>query len=555
MRRAFLVLLAGVASTAVVLGWAAPAQAATAAARTAVGTVDVEATLSREGVLTVKQTFELSSSGPSTLSQEIPRRTDRDGSRYSYDLSDVAVTVDGEQVSPTLSRTPQTTRLTVPAQGATTVVVEYTVTGATVATVDGRVDLTWPLLDGLNVDVARVTGEVQVPAGAVNYVCQAGVPGALLRCSTYSGGTHGSTALTFTHHQLAAGQSLQASVLFADGMVTVTEQVVPVRTLGRAFTVGWAQLGAMAGVLVVGAVLLLLGWRRVRTAGYRGTPVVVAELTGDDGHVALRADPSVRPGMVGTLVDSQVDPADILATVLDLAQRGHLRITELATSAYQAPDWTFTRLDGEDDLKGYERLLLDALTTSQVKVCDLSASVGESIGAVQRAVYDEVLSAGWYSRLPSTRPRAVPWAWTGIAAATVAAGALVALTTFALAGLALVAVAVVALAVAAQVLPVTPTGAAVCAGLTDLSAQLHTHPVPEPGQGQYAQISRILPYAVVLGGWDRWLEALAAADDDPDPDPTDLSWYHAPADWHLRDLPDSLDSFITVVTGRLFARS
>ena len=63
-----------------------------------------------------------------------------------------------------------------------------------------------------------------------------------------------------------------------------------------------------------------------------------------------------------------------------------------------------------------------------------------------------------------------------------------------------------------------------------------------------------LPYAVVLGGWERWLQALVASDDDGDADPEDLSWYHAPADWHLAELPASLDAFATTVRGRLFAR-
>ena len=568
MRRAFLGLLSGFVAAAV-LSWAAPATAAdpTPSAGTA-DAVDIAATLSSDGVLTVEQTFTFASSGPSTLSQEVPRSTDRDEMRYSYDVSDVTATVDGAQVSPALSDTSEATQVSVPVDGAATVVVKYTVAGTTAATVDGRVDFTWPLLNGLNVDVARVTGAVQAPAGAVDYRCQAGVPGALLTCGTYSGGTHGSTALTFTHDQLAAGQSLQATLVFTSESMAVTGQAVPVPPvvvtdaggLGRAFTVGWAQVGATAAVLVVGAAALFFWWRRVRTGGYRGTPVVVADLVhDDDGHVTLVAGPSGRPGMVGTLVDSHVDPADILATILDLAQRGHLRITELPTSTYQVADWTFTRLGDDADAEGladYERLLLDALTTSEVKVSDLSASVRESVGAVQRALYDEVVSAGWYSRLPSARPKAVLWAWAGVALAVVVAGVLAVLTTFALAGLALAAVAVVALAVASGVHHVTAAGAAAHAGLADLSAQLHDCPVSDVEEGrEFAEISRILPYAVVLGGWDRWVQALAAADDDPDPDPTDLPWYHAPEGWHLRDLPHSLDSFITVVTGRLFARS
>ncbi|MCL2850175.1 MAG: DUF2207 domain-containing protein [Micrococcales bacterium] len=553
MRRVTRFVLAGAVGAVCLVG-AAPAHSAPAAS---IDEVDVQAALTSKGVLSVEQTFTLGSSAPPTLSQDIPRHTDTDGMRYSYDVTDISATVDGKNVTPKQSRTAHATRVSVPVAGATTVVVTYQVTGATVATVDDRVSFVWPVLNGLNADVDRVTGVVDVPVGAVFFDCQAGPPGGLLRCSTYCGGTHECRSLTFTHTGLAAGEALEAEVAFPSNVMEVTEQVSKLRTLADSFTLGAAELGALGAIVVAGGVLLFLWWRRARTAGYDGTPVAVASLTSDDGRVRLTVEPTGRPGMIGTIVDSQVDPADILATILDLAQRGFVRITELRTSTYQASDWRFTRLEAdESELMTYERLLLDTLTTSEVTVSDLCTSVGESIAAVQDAVYDEVLAAGWYSRLPSARPAAVLWAWGGIAAAVVAAGVLAAWTTFGLAGLGLIAVAVVALAVAAQVPALTSTGAAVCAGLAGLAEQLHTCPVDGVDAGEeYTKISQILPYAVVLGGWDRWLEALVAADPDPDPDSTDLSWYHAPDDWHMQDLPHSLDSFITVVTGRLFTRS
>ena len=64
----------------------------------------------------------------------------------------------------------------------------------------------------------------------------------------------------------------------------------------------------------------------------------------------------------------------------------------------------------------------------------------------------------------------------------------------------------------------------------------------------------MLPYAIVLGGTERWLSALVDTDTDAGPDPEDLSWYHGPDDWHLRDLPGSLQNFLTTVSGTLFGR-
>jgi hypothetical protein len=74
-----------------------------------------------------------------------------------------------------------------------------------------------------------------------------------------------------------------------------------------------------------------------------------------------------------------------------------------------------------------------------------------------------------------------------------------------------------------------------------------------PGR-ELSEISELLPYAVVLGGHQRWLDAIVAADDDTDEDRYDLGWYHGPDGWHLRDLPGSLKNFITTVSGELFSR-
>jgi hypothetical protein len=74
-----------------------------------------------------------------------------------------------------------------------------------------------------------------------------------------------------------------------------------------------------------------------------------------------------------------------------------------------------------------------------------------------------------------------------------------------------------------------------------------------PGR-EVHELSEVLPYAVVLGGADRWLNAIVATVGDAAADSKDLPWYHGPQDWHLRDLPDSLRNFITTVSGSLFSR-
>lgn len=88
-----------------------------------------------------------------------------------------------------------------------------------------------------------------------------------------------------------------------------------------------------------------------------------------------------------------------------------------------------------------------------------------------------------------------------------------------------------------------------------MRSDLLTHPTHQmpPGR-ELHELSEVLPYAVVLGGTDRWLDAIVASDTDVDPDPHDLPWYRGPEGWHLHDLPASLRNFVTTVSGTLFSR-
>ena len=101
-----------------------------------------------------------------------------------------------------------------------------------------------------------------------------------------------------------------------------------------------------------------------------------------------------------------------------------------------------------------------------------------------------------------------------------------------------------------------PEGTSVLRGLEVLAMNLQTQPTDHvPKADAYAEISRVLPYAIVLGGSERWLHAMVEADNDPGvPDPDDLGWYRAPETWQLSDLPASLDAFITTMEGKLYGR-
>lgn len=113
------------------------------------------------------------------------------------------------------------------------------------------------------------------------------------------------------------------------------------------------------------------------------------------------------PGTAGTLVDNSVDMRDITATLVDLAVRGYLRIEEEEQGAiarvFTKPDYRFVRLDGDTSvLKPHERRLLHGLFGGlrEVTTDDLENSFYREIPKIKRAIYDELIEEGYYSKRP-----------------------------------------------------------------------------------------------------------------------------------------------------------
>ena len=182
--------------------------------------------------------------------------------------------------------------------------------------------------------------------------------------------------------------------------------------MARAFSARPLPLALALGLLVLGAIGLFLLHRRTGR-----TPARPARSAGSAsscptgaGQSEFRVVGDIRPGHVGTVADERVDPIDVTATLVDLAVRGHLKITELPRSGeFARTDWELTRASGgPNGLRPFESQLLDGIAPqgASVKVSELPSRVNESIGGVQNALYDEVVSNGWFERRPdATRSR------------------------------------------------------------------------------------------------------------------------------------------------------
>jgi hypothetical protein len=538
--------------------------APSARAADGVATYTATAVVNADGTIAVKASLGFGGTVPASVQQVFGTATRTpDDMEYRYTVTDVAASAGGKDLGAKVTTGASSTTVDIPTAGvAGPVELAYTVHGAAIATAGDTVTVSWPLLQGLNLPVATFDAEVQVPGLFTAVDCAAGDPAAPGVCTYYQGGTHDHPSPVFHHEPVAPGQVVIATLRFPKGTVAVNQDLRQLWTLDRAFSAAPLPLGIAAALLLLGGLALWGAHRRIGSdAGAAAEPILVAAFHPvGPGQSEFRVQEGIRPGEVGTLADERVDPVDVTATLLDLAVRGHLRISELPRESVHAPtDWTFARREGHDKLLAYEHTLLDAVAPVQgepVRVSNLAGSVGSVIGQVQSELYDEVVGRGWFAGRPdATRNRWARIGWAGLGLAVVVTVLLAAFTMFGLAGLALVALALGVVVIAQEMPARTATGTGVLHGLDVLRGSLLTQPVDTLPTGKgYAQLSSILPYAIVLGGKDRWLKAVADSDDDDVSDSTDLDWYHAPDGWNLADLPASLANFVTTVQGTLFSR-
>ena len=145
-----------------------------------------------------------------------------------------------------------------------------------------------------------------------------------------------------------------------------------------------------------------------------------------EGSYVVRYEPvdGTSPAELGTLVDNKADMEDVTATLVDLAVRGYIHITELTEKHLfgltKSTDYQFDiirkRSDWKD-LKPHEVSYLDALGQAapsdaySVKVSELKDRFYKFLPEIKNAIYDRLVEAGYYRE----RPDKTLGKWIGMA--------------------------------------------------------------------------------------------------------------------------------------------
>ncbi|GAA1639493.1 DUF2207 domain-containing protein [Kribbella alba] len=551
MRRLLPAALFVSASTAFVALGTVPAHAAD----DRITAYSAEATLTRDGVLQVKETVELTA-GSDTFRRTLTNRVRSDADRDRiYDIKDVLATVNGKPAEGFENAGVDNGRqLSLKVPGQAKIVYSYTVDNVVADSTEGR-EVSWPVVQGFPTVVPKAAVTVNVPF-ATWVTCFAGRVGSGMPCT--SSQLAESAALQIEQNGVPAGGRLTFLTGLSDQATVQPNAQFKTRwTLGHAFTVDGATLGLSGLLLGLGVLAAAALWFfRGRDAGKTTSagperPVLDAA----DGPQFAAPD-GIRPGQLGTVVDETADVVDITATLLDLAVRNYLTIEELPRETqFGKLDWRLQRLNaGGPELLSYEKALQDAVFADgdNVLVSELGPALRPRLALVREQLYSDVVTQGWFA----SRPDAVRNRWTTAGLVLLGAGVVLTIvlavaTKFGLVGFAVM-LAGVALTLAGQVAPArTARGAAVLgrvAGLQRYLTDQTSADLPQSHRLEFA--SRCLPYAAVLGLTEKWALEIAATDDDDDPD-AGIGWYSGPESWHLSDIGESLSNFVTAFGGTL----
>jgi hypothetical protein len=385
--------------------------------------------------------------------------------------------------------------------------IRYRVAGALNAFADHD-ELYWNV-NGADWEVGTTVPSAMVgaPAGALQRVaCFQGHTGSTEPCGQATLGDRAQ----FGGRALAPGEQLTIVVGLTKGAVTVDAPRLVARPRGFVdyFSTSPLALGIAVIVLVGGLWLVWwLWWTRGRDRGpARGAIVPEYE-----------PPAKLRPAQLGVLIDETADPRDLVATIVDLAVRGYLTITEHAKQGFFGhTDWTLDKKKPGDDLLPYEKRLFEGLFAAgdSVLLSSLRGTFAPTLKGAESLLYDDAKQRGWFVADPS-HVRTV-YAGLGCLTAVVGIGLAWLLgQTFGwgFAGVALVPVGF-ALLVMNHAMPArTETGSALFAQTLGFKRYMDT---AETDRAKFAEkeglFTAYLPYAVMFASVDKWMRAFAGLD-------------------------------------------
>jgi hypothetical protein len=448
--------------------------------------------------------------------------------------------------------------------GVNRYVISYTVQGAMNGFVDHD-ELFWNV-DGDQWPVPKksVTATLSWPSGpARQLACFEGPFGSTESCTSES--TDGSATFA-TKRELASDEQMSVAIALDPTVVDVSPPLLKAKA--REFprdAFDFNLLTVIVSLLILAGGIAAIAWnwwqhgrdRAYLTRYYEAPPDAPEQPEPLFQHepVVVEFEPpgKLRPAQLGLILDESADPKDVTASIVDLAVRGYLTITDIP-EILGMHDWLLT-WKGRDykDLLPYEQTLLAGLFAgrTEVKISELKGKFQPTLRKAEGQIVSDAMSR----RLFTTSPTTARAAWTGLATVVLVLGAFL---TYALGvgfGWGLIGLAV---AVCGAVLFVTARNMSQRSARgrellqKTLGFRLYMD-TAEKYRQQFAEkaeiFTQLLPFAIVFGVVSKWAKAFEGIDTSQ----ANSSWYVGNAPFQAALLSSSLQSMNSSISSAISA--
>lgn len=350
--------------------------------------------------------------------------------------------------------------------------------------------------------------------------------------------TSSSSTATYALDELAPGTPVQVVTGFPAGTFGGVQQIKIRRTTPANMFELTPGTGAATGLLGIGAVAALVAIyrRHARDDVFVGLTPGLTPGTGQEGSigkrsgkqnvaVAFRPPKNVRVGEAGTLIDATADAVDISATLVDLAVRGHLRISDAGSN-----DHLLTRTRrAADPLESYEGRLMERIFKEgdEIRVTELrDARYAGVQDKTKSDLYSRVVARKWFKSNPSTAQLAPMFLGFVLLAVAFGVGFLASSIGWGLLAIPFGILGLGLILLSSKFKTRTALGSAVLAETRGFELYLRT---AEANQIKFEEgvdiFSRYLPYAMIFGVADRWAKVFADLGAQGLYEPN-LSWYY-----------------------------
>ena len=358
--------------------------------------------IQKDGLVRIEETINVSFYNPMHgIYRDMPiEYRNKDGSTYATAVSKISVTDGTAPVQFTTENNGANLRIkigdpNVKITGNRTYVIGYTVSGA-LKSFNTYDELYWNATgNDWIIPIDRASANVTLPeSGIIQMSCYYGPYGSKTQCE--SGETSSTTAQFAVSSLLSPGDGMTVALGFTKGMVPIHIPVLKAKK--ETFHTLVFLFSSFLLTMFFGIVIpFWLWWTKGRDKKRNGD--FVSPL--DHESIIAEYEPplGLRPGEIGTLIDETADTLDVTATIVDLASRGFITITEIPKS------WIFGSTDYELALVGkfegvleHERLLLVGLSSfgiregdiRKVKVSELRESFYTHMENIKKSLYNDL---------------------------------------------------------------------------------------------------------------------------------------------------------------------